>query len=255
MRLRQQYLTRNDCFQAARPLQVQGVMVHSTGADNPRVCRYVPGDEELGRNTAGNHWDQPGITKCVHAFIGKFAGGEVGTVQTLPWEVRGWHCARGQKGSGNNTHIGFEICEDSLSDPAYFAKIYQEAAELTAYLCKEFGLDPLADGAVICHQEGYQRGIASNHGDVLHWFPKFGKTMDDFRGQVSQLMKGEDEEVTYEQWKEFMEQYRKELRELPAGMPELLADAKAMGLTDGFRPRDLVTREEAAVMARAAAKQ
>ena len=79
--------------------------------------------------------------------------------------------------------------------------------------------------------------------------------MDDFRGQVSQLMKGEDEEVTYEQWKEFMEQYRKELRELPAGMPELLADAKAMGLTDGFRPRDLVTREEAAVMARAAAKQ
>ena len=152
MRLRQQYLTRNDCFQAARPLQVQGVMVHSTGADNPRVCRYVPGDEELGRNTAGNHWDQPGITKCVHAFIGKFAGGEVGTVQTLPWEVRGWHCARGQKGSGNNTHIGFEICEDSLSDPAYFAKIYQEAAELTAYLCKEFGLDPLADGAVICHQ-------------------------------------------------------------------------------------------------------
>lgn len=51
----------------------------------------------------------------------------------------------------------------------------------------------------------------------------------------------------------FMEQYRKELRELPAGMPDLLADAKALGLTDGSRPRDLVTREECAVMTRAAA--
>ena len=50
-----------------------------------------------------------------------------------------------------------------------------------------------------------------------------------------------------------MDRYRKELGQKPAGMPELLADAKAMGLTDGSRPRDLVTREEAAVMARAAA--
>lgn len=51
-----------------------------------------------------------------------------------------------------------------------------------------------------------------------------------------------------------MEQYRAELKKMPAGMPELLAEAKAMGLTDSSRPRDLVTREEAAIMARAAAK-
>lgn len=255
MRLRQQYLVKNDCCQAGRTIQVRGVMVHSTGADNPNVSRYVPGNGELGRNTAGNHWDQPGLAKCVHAFIGKFADGSVGTVQTLPWTTRGWHCARGQKGSGNNTHIGFEICEDGLADPVYFQAVYQEAAELTAMLCQQFGLDPLEDGVVICHQEGYRRGIASNHGDVLHWFPKFGKTMDDFRHDVSELMKGEDEAVTYEQWKEFMERYRQELREMPAGMPQLLEEAKEMGLTDGHRPRDLVTREEAAVMARAAAKQ
>ena len=52
-------------------------------------------------------------------------------------------------------------------------------------LCKQYGLDPLADGVVICHQEGYRRGIASNHGDVLHWFPRFGKSMDDFRADVA----------------------------------------------------------------------
>ena len=76
MRLRKQYLTQNDCYRQGRSLQVRGVMVHSTGANNPRVARYVPGDGEIGRNTAGNHWNRPGLTKCVHAFIGRFQAGE-----------------------------------------------------------------------------------------------------------------------------------------------------------------------------------
>jgi hypothetical protein len=49
-----------------------------------------------------------------------------------PWMARG--------GSANNTHIGFEICEDGLTDYTYFQKVYREAVELCAYLCKEYGL-------------------------------------------------------------------------------------------------------------------
>ena len=49
--------------------------------------------------------------------------------------------------------------------------------------------------------------------------------------------------------------YLAERAELPASMPEYLEDAKAMELTDGSRPMAFVTREEAAVMARAAAKR
>ena len=37
MRLRQQLLTKNDCYKAGRTIQVKGVMVHSTGANNPKV--------------------------------------------------------------------------------------------------------------------------------------------------------------------------------------------------------------------------
>lgn len=44
---------------------------------------------------------------------------------------------------------------------------------------------------VICHSEGYARGVASNHADVMHWFSKFGKNMDTFRADVVQAMKGE----------------------------------------------------------------
>ena len=55
---------------------------------------------------------------CVHAFIGKLADGTVATYQTLPWDYRGWHCA----GSGNDTHISFEICEDGLTDAAFWTR-------------------------------------------------------------------------------------------------------------------------------------
>ncbi|MEJ8729283.1 N-acetylmuramoyl-L-alanine amidase [Flintibacter sp. HCN-6482] len=252
MRLRKQYLTKNDCYRAGRTIRPQGVMVHSTGANNPSVARYVPGDDVIGRNQYGNDWDRPGVEKCAHAFVGRFADGSVGTVQTLPWNRRGWHCGRGKNGSANDTHISFEICEDGLEDASYFKAVYQEAVELTAMLCREHNLDPLADGVVICHKEGYHRGIASNHSDVLHWFPKFGKTMDDFRGDVAQKMRGE-QEVTYEQWKEYMDRYLAERAELPASMPKLFAEANELGLTDGTRPMAFVTREESAVMARAAA--
>ena len=250
MRIIQQYLTRNDCYRAGRTIRPQGVMVHSTGANNPSVARYVPGDDVIGRNQYGNDWDRPGLEKCAHAFVGRFADGLVGTVQTLPWNRRGWHCGRGKNGSANDTHISFEICEDGLTDASYFKAVYQEAVELTAHLCKEYNLDPLADGVVICHQEGYRRGIASNHGDVLHWFPKFGKTMDDFRADVARWMEGGDETVTYEQWKEYMDRYLAERAELPANewAQAGLEQAKVKGITDGTRPQSFATRQEVALM-------
>lgn len=196
MRLLNCLLTANRCYQAGRVIKPKGVMVHSTGANNPNLRRYVqpvsttPGRAELlarlGTNPNGNHWNRAGLNVCVHGFIGKLADGSVAAVQTLPWDRRGWHAGNGSSGrSANDSHISFEICEDGLDDPDYFARAYRAAVELTAMLCREYGLDPLADGVVICHQEGYRRGIASNHGDVLHWFPRFGKSMDDFRADVA----------------------------------------------------------------------
>jgi hypothetical protein len=150
-----------------RTITPKGIMVHSTGANNPNLKRYVgPDDGLLGKNLYNNHWNQntpDGRQVCVHGFIGKLADGSVATYQTLPWNMRGWHCG----GSGNDTHISFEICEDGLTDQAYFNAIYKEAAELCAYLCKQYGL---TEKDVICHSEGYKLGIASNHGDVMHWF-------------------------------------------------------------------------------------
>jgi len=192
MNLFQLILTQNECYKSGRSFTPKGIMVHSTGAPNPRLSRYVgPDDGRLGRNQYNNHWNQArpeGRQICCHAFVGKLADGSVATYQTLPWTMRGWHGAKGQKGSVNDTHLGFEICEDDTRDPVYFRKVFTEAVELCAYLCKMFSLDPMRDGVLIDHAEGYRRGIASNHGDVRHWFPKHGESMDTFRAAVKKAM-------------------------------------------------------------------
>ncbi|MEN6489297.1 MAG: N-acetylmuramoyl-L-alanine amidase [Smithella sp.] len=185
MNLHKLILTNNACYKAGRTITPKGIMVHSTGANNPNLKRYVgPDDGLLGKNQYNNHWNQntpDGRQVCVHGFIGKLADGSIATYQTLPWNMRGWHCGSGSKGSGNDTHIGFEICEDDLTDVTYFNKVYTEAVELCLYLCKLYGL---TEKDIICHSEGAKLEIASNHGDVMHWFPKFGKNMDTFRAAV-----------------------------------------------------------------------
>lgn len=187
MNLNKLIFTQNACYKAGRKIKVKGIMVHSTGANNPWLKRYVgPDDGKLGKNQYNNYWNTyhpDGREVCVHGFIGKLADGSIATYQTLSWDHRGWHAG----GSANDTHIGFEICEDGLSDKTYFNKVYKEAVELCAYLCKQYGL---TEQNIICHSEGYKKGIASNHGDVMHWFPKHGKSMDTFRADVKALLSG-----------------------------------------------------------------
>ena len=200
MNLKQLFLTNNECYKIGKKHTVNGIMVHSTGANNPNLGRYV-GPDDGYLNSGNNHWNvfRPnGRQVCVHAFIGKLKDGSIATYQTLPWDMVGWHSGSGAKGSANFMgYIGFEICEDNLIDKNYFDKVYKESVELCAYLCKEYKLNPITD--IICHSEGYKQGIASNHADVMHWFPKHGKSMDTFRQDVKKEIDKniqEDKDVT-----------------------------------------------------------
>jgi hypothetical protein len=229
MNLRKLILTNNACYKAGKTITPKGIMVHSTGANNPWLKRYVgPDDGLLGKNQYNNHWnqDKPGGRQvCVHAFIGKLADGSIATYQTLPWNHRGWHAG----GDANNTHIGFEICEDGLTDASYFSAVYKEAVELCVHLCKLYGL---SEKDIICHSEGYKQGIASNHADVMHWFPKHGKTMDTFRADVKKLLN--EEEKSAEPVKKKYYRVQIGAYTVKANAEAQLAKAKKAGFTDAF---------------------
>lgn len=131
----------------------------------------------------------------------------------MPWNYRPWGCGSGSKGSCNGSAsvtnspfwLQFEICDDGYKDKAYFEKVYKEACEFTAYLCEMFDIDPngtvkyngVTVPTILCHQDAYKLGLGSNHGDVLQWFGKYGKTMADVRKNVSVLMQKPTENVIY----------------------------------------------------------
>jgi len=228
MNLKKLILTENECYKAGRKIQPKGIMVHSTGANNPYLRRYVgPDDGLLGQNQYNNHWNQhrpSGRQVCVHAFVGKLKNGTIASYQTLPWDHRGWHAG----GDANNSHIGFEICEDNLSDASYFNTVYEEATELCAYLCK---LYDLTEKDIIGHYEGYHKKIASNHGDPRHWFSRHGKSMDTFRADVKKLLTAPTPSTTPPQ-----KLYRVQVGaySVKSNADAMLAKVKAAGFTDAF---------------------
>ena len=178
------FVTQNKCYQAGAPLTPRGIMLHSVGTPQPSAAVFA---------RSFNQYQPGGVSVCVHAFAQ--ADGTV--YQTLPWEMRGWHCG----GTANSTHIGIEMTEPSAGVPYAEAAeqitgTYRAAVALFARLCGVYGLDPLADGVIIGHAEGHRRGVASNHADPeLLWRTyDMGYTMDGFRRDVAEAMAKEDRE-------------------------------------------------------------
>jgi N-acetylmuramoyl-L-alanine amidase len=193
MNLHQLIFTESDCYKEgmAKKQFIKPIapMWHSTAANNPYLKRYVgPDDGLLGKNIYNNHWNQPRDRRvCYHAFVGKLKDDTIASYQVLPWDLRGWHSGSGKNGNGNSLgYIGICICEDNLKDKDYAMAAYKEACELSAYICELYSLDPMN---IIDHAEGYRLGIASNHGDVDHWFRKlYGITLDNIRRDVAALI-------------------------------------------------------------------
>lgn len=220
MNLYTKYLTENPCYTAGRSIRVKGLMLHSIGTPQPNPYVLM------------NNWNNSTYrTACVHGFIGADA-----TYITLPCleetetsgpgkAHRGWHGG----GSSNNTHIGVEMCEPDCISYAYGAvftctdkaravafveRTTRSAVELFAHMCDYHGLDPLEDGVIVSHAEGFRRGIATNHADPEHLWKGLDMdySMDRFRADVAAEIKGGDT-VTQEQFDSMMDVYLKNLAE------------------------------------------
>ena len=182
------YARNNGAFKAARPMPTgspAGIIIHSTGANNPNLKRYVNAPEICGENPYRNYFDRPDSNVCTHAVVGKDKNGEVKAAKLLPWNVCCWGCGNGSKGSYNYApaYIQIEIAEDALNDRAYFEETFGLAADLCQRLMKNY--PTIKPGNIISHKEACARGYASNHGDPEHWLARFGKNMDWFRSLVA----------------------------------------------------------------------
>lgn len=181
------YARNNGAFKAARSMpsgSPAGIIIHSTGANNPNLKRYVNSPKICGENPNKNYFDQPNSI-CPHAVIGKDKNGTVKAAKLLPWKICCWGCGAGSNGSYNYNpaYIQIEICEDDLTDRKYFEEAFGLAAELCKRLMKNYSTIKLEN--IVSHKEAHARGYASNHGDCDHWLSKFGRDMDWFRGLVS----------------------------------------------------------------------
>ena len=185
-RISVQLWTKSDALKNGT-LRPKGIMVHSTA---------TPG---VSAQEFHDRWDKPNVGASVHFFVD-----DQDIIQCLNLSKKAGHAG----GAANSTHISFEMCEPSgirynssgsaitsYNPPAgYFAAVWDNAVWLCAYLCKQYGFDPMDKRVLLCHSEGHAQGIATNHADVMHWFPKEGLDMDDFRAAVKAMMEEPDPE-------------------------------------------------------------
>ena len=184
MNLVKRILTTNKCYLSGRKMtKFTGFMVHSVGCNQPDANVFI------------NAWANNANDVCPHGIVDA-----VSATQLLPWDYYGWHACS----PANNMYIGVETTEpktityenghvvehDYAASKKHIDAIYKQTVELFAYLCQMFGKDPLASGVIISHAEGAKMGIASNHADPDHLWPKYGYTMDGFRQDVKKAMDG-----------------------------------------------------------------
>ncbi len=231
------YLTENDCYKAARALSPRGIIVHSTGVDQKWIGAYT------------KQWNRPGVQVCVHGFLGLDERGRLCYEQILPYEFQCWGAGSGSLGSFNASHIQFEICE-SLGDGDWCRETYAAALEICVGLCRRFGMGP---ENVVTHSEAHAMGYASNHGDVMHWWPRYGLSMDGFRKELAAAL----EDVEYRVFKEHMARYLAEragmaadeyaLRALRLGVDRgIFSDGDGDGAMDA--PQAWMKRQELAAI-------
>lgn len=145
------------------------------------------------------------------------------------------HALQGRTGS----YMAYNVVENQV----YFEDVYRKAVFTCAYVLKQLGVSKIDKNSLCSHAEGYKMGIASNHADVGHWWPKHGKSMDDFRADVKTYM--ETGKLPYS-----VEVEESTEPEIPAKTELEIAWDKAcdMGIFDGSNPTGNVTRRQLAVV-------
>lgn len=173
MKVKNIYCTKNDCYKNNAKLKSVSYLIVHSPAVYPNIIRAESG-------SGGGwykRWNKPGVEKLVHGFID-----DIGVYNFAPYTMACWHVGNSY---GNANTIGYELCE--FATELEFKNMWNNAINHYANLCKTY---KLSVDRIIGHQEGYKKGIASNHSDPDPYFKRFGKDMNKFRAEVQAILVG-----------------------------------------------------------------
>lgn len=262
------YITNNPYYNDGKWLtgsSFKGFFLHSVGCSQPNPLVFI------------NNWNKSTYT---NAGINGFIGEDVIYITAPCLETKGKvkRMPHGGKAASNNYYIGFEMCEPSTikytsganftitnkaAAQAFAKKTYNNAVQLFAKLCTFHCKNPLEDGVILSHNEAGKRGIASGHVDPEHLWRGLGLsyTMDGFRKDVYNMMKGKDEiDMTKDEVVKLIDERIKAALEgkntsVSSWAEKEFAEAIELGITDGSRPLGYATRQEAAIMVKRSVKK
>ncbi len=176
----------------------------------------------------------------------------------VPESDRSW-CSSNR--GNDHRAVTIETASDTVHPYAVTEAAYGALLDLVTDICRRNGKRKLLWMEDKAKALAYMPAADEMVLTVHRWFAAKacpGQYLLDRHGEIAAEVTRrlqEDDPMTYEQWKEYMDRYRKELAAQDATMPDLVADAVALGISaDGSRPRALMTREEGMVMARAAVR-
>ena len=192
------YMVHNPYYYLGRYITVEGFFLHSVGVGQPDPWVFI------------RQFNTPNYERaCVHGFIG--ADETIITMPCLVTPGRAMRAPHSGNSWSNNRYLGFEMTEpkgirytgngaefvvtDRAGATAHAWATIRRAVDLFAQLCAFHRKDPLTDGVILSHAEGSRRGIASAHADPEHLWKglNMNYSMDQFRKDVAEKMKGEDD--------------------------------------------------------------
>ena len=146
-----------------------------------------------------------------------------GITQKVQWEI----CEPAGHTYAGGTMVGYDVAKNQT----YFDRMWKMVVAWNVYMVKKFGY-PIS--GISDHAESYRAGYGSNHGDVGHWWPKHGKSMDALRKEVQEILNNEteDDDMDVTRFKELWNEMRKELQDNDASTYS--AEARAWATANGL---------------------
>lgn len=124
-----------------KTLKPEGIIIHSSGQNNPFLRRYVQPSKknknysslisQLGENRKHNDWNHIHTSYNFHYWIGKDKNDNIISVRTFPLNIKTW----------NDNYIHICICEDNLQNKEYLMNCFSILTLLCNELCEQFNWD------------------------------------------------------------------------------------------------------------------